>query len=231
MNAKSSDISVVIPMYNAALFIGEALASVAAQTRPVRQVIVVDDGSTDGSAEIVARQPWVTLIRQPHRGIAAALNAGFDRADGVLLAFLDADDRWVQNKTECQLAALVADPGLDMVFGLARRFLMLPDGTERVIDTLPGVSRHGGLYRREVFTRFGRFAADGDPGHDFLAWFARAHDGGARWRTLDHVVFERRIHDANYGRFQRELQRKAYFASLREMLARRRAAEGAKDHG
>jgi glycosyltransferase involved in cell wall biosynthesis len=231
MSPSPSDISVVIPMYNAARFIGEALASVAAQTRPVRQVIVVDDGSTDGSAEIVARHPWATLIRRPHAGIAATLNAGLDRADGVLLAFLDADDRWVPDKTERQLAALAVEPGLDMVFGLARRFLMLPDGTERVIDTLPGVTRHGGLYRREVFARFGRFATADDPGHDFLPWFARAHDGGARWKTLDHIVFERRIHDANYGRTQRELQRKAYFTSLRETLARRRAAEGAKGHG
>lgn len=220
-------ISALIPMYNAARFIDEALASVAAQTRPVQQVIVVDDGSTDAGAERVARHPGVILVRQAKAGITAALNAGLARADGDFLVYLDADDRWTVDKTERQLQAMLAEPALGVVFGLARRFITRPDGTEQPLDVLPGVSRPGGMFRRAMFTRLGGAWPEGD-GHDFMEWYARAQEAGVPMRTLAHVMFERRIHGANDGLCNRANQHRAYFASIRSALLRRRAAEQGK---
>lgn len=217
-------ISVVIPMFNAARFIAEALASVAAQTLPVAQIVVVDDGSTDGGAEIAERHAGVTVIRQANSGVGVAVNAGLARADGNLIAFVDADDRWMPEKSERQWRVLQTEPSLDAVFGLARRFVMEADGTERVLDTLPGWTRVGGLFRREIIERIGRFAGE-KGGHDFIDWVVRAKEGGARFELRPDVVFERRIHDSNYGLRNRRQQHQAYFTTIRETLARRRAAE------
>jgi glycosyltransferase involved in cell wall biosynthesis len=105
-------VSVVIPCYNGARFLRETLASVLAQTRPVLEVIVVDDGSTDESAAIAESfgSP-VRVIRQPNQGEAVARNRGIDESKGEWVAFLDADDLWEPEKTARQLASLTPDAG------------------------------------------------------------------------------------------------------------------------
>ena len=95
--------SVIIPAYNAARTIEAALASVQAQTIPPEAVLVVDDGSRDETAAIVATMPGVSLIRQANAGPGAARNRGAALADSEWLAFLDADDTWLPHKLECQL--------------------------------------------------------------------------------------------------------------------------------
>jgi hypothetical protein len=89
-------VSVVVPLYNAARFVGDALATVHAQSSQPAAVIVIDDGSTDdGAARVVAASmPGLTLIRQPNRGVAVARNAGLAAATSPFVAFLDADDLW-----------------------------------------------------------------------------------------------------------------------------------------
>ncbi|QFU23436.1 glycosyltransferase [Shewanella eurypsychrophilus] len=88
-------ISVVIPLYNKAQYIERAIDSIAKQTIAVDEIIIVDDGSTDGSAEIVAsRFPKVTLIRQVNQGVSVARNTGIEHANTEFIAFLDADDYW-----------------------------------------------------------------------------------------------------------------------------------------
>src|SRR5471030_1540460 len=91
----SPDISVIIPAYRAAAYLGAALASVAGQTGVALEIVVVDDGSPEDLAPIVgaAAHP-VRLIRQPYRGVAAARNAGFGATSAPYIAFLDADDLW-----------------------------------------------------------------------------------------------------------------------------------------
>jgi glycosyltransferase involved in cell wall biosynthesis len=105
------EVSVVIPAYNAARYLGAAVESVLAQTFDDLEVLVVDDGSTDGSADLVADLgPKVRVIRQPNSGVSSARNRGIAESAGRYLAFLDADDTWLPEKLERQLAALRASP-------------------------------------------------------------------------------------------------------------------------
>src|SRR5215212_9690625 len=90
-------VSVVIPCYNQAHFLSEAIESVLAQTHPNFEIIVVDDGSTDNTSEVAARYPGVRHIRQDNQGLAAARNTGLRESKGTCLVFLDADDRLLPN--------------------------------------------------------------------------------------------------------------------------------------
>ena len=102
----TGDVSVVIPCYNGAAFLRQTLDSVLAQSRPPREVLVVDDGSTDDSAAIAASfGPPVRVISQENQGESVARNRGLDEAAGAWVAFLDADDLWEPEKLERQLAA------------------------------------------------------------------------------------------------------------------------------
>ena len=110
-------VSVVIPCYNARRYIDATLRSVAAQQWPDVEVIVVDDGSTDGSAQHVeAHHPAVRLLRQPNQGVAAARNAGISAARSHWIAFLDADDLWLPGKLAAQFELLGRSPGSRMAY-------------------------------------------------------------------------------------------------------------------
>lgn len=111
-------VSVVIPSYNSAAILPEAIESVLNQTRPADEIIVVDDGSRDETAEVCARYGGaVTCVRQENAGASTARNTGIRASGGYWLAFLDADDSWLPMKLEQQLAALAQNPEAD--FALA----------------------------------------------------------------------------------------------------------------
>lgn len=113
----SAPVSVVIPCFNAARYIGATLRSVLAQRGPALEVIVVDDGSNDGSADLVARDfPGVVLLRQPNQGVAAARNLGISRASHGWVAFVDADDIWLPGKLAAQQALLQANPDAQIAY-------------------------------------------------------------------------------------------------------------------
>ena len=107
-----STVSVVIPTYNRINYLPRALDSVAAQTRPVTEIIVVDDGSTDGTAECIrSRYPEVNVIRQANHGVSHARNTGIRNVTGDWIAFLDSDDAWMPEKMSRQFSALAGYPG------------------------------------------------------------------------------------------------------------------------
>jgi glycosyltransferase involved in cell wall biosynthesis len=123
-------ISCLIPAYNAAPFLAEALESALGQTRPPDEIVVVDDGSTDDTAEIAARYP-VRLIRQANRGISGARNACVAAATGERIAWLDADDLWMPDHLE-RLEAILGDHV--MAFGDAVRLFQDGPETETYLD-------------------------------------------------------------------------------------------------
>ncbi|HEX7190041.1 MAG TPA: glycosyltransferase [Thermoanaerobaculia bacterium] len=111
-----SRVSVIIPAYNYGRYIAEAIDSALAQTLPPVEVIVVDDGSTDTTAEVLARYgDRIQVVRQTNQGVAAARNRGIRMAQGEYIAFLDADDIWKPRKLELQIARFEADPSLGLV--------------------------------------------------------------------------------------------------------------------
>ncbi len=110
-------LSVVIPCYNAERYIAATIDSVLAQGDDDLEIVVVDDGSRDGSAALVrARYPQVRLIEQANAGVAAARNHGIAAARGHWIAFLDADDIWLPGKLAAQFALLAANPDCRMCY-------------------------------------------------------------------------------------------------------------------
>ena len=114
MGVHRGDVSVsaVIPAYNAEQFISDPIQSVLAQTYEIAEIIVVDDGSSDHTAEVAAGFPRTRVIRQPNGGQAAARNTGVQAALGEWIAFLDHDDVWHPRKTEIQLKHATPDAGV-----------------------------------------------------------------------------------------------------------------------
>src|SRR5262245_10754564 len=98
-------VSCIVPVYNGEAFLGEALASIRAQRHRPIEILVVDDGSTDGTAAVVmAADAGIRYMRQDNAGGAAARNRGIGMARGTFVAFLDADDLWPPEKLERQIA-------------------------------------------------------------------------------------------------------------------------------
>ncbi len=108
-------VSVIVPTYNRAKYINRAMDSVLGQTRPPDELIIVDDGSTDNTSEIIEQTALraafpVRVLRRENRGAAAARNVGIAHAAGDILCFLDSDDWWDKRKIELQLEAILAAP-------------------------------------------------------------------------------------------------------------------------
>jgi glycosyltransferase involved in cell wall biosynthesis len=222
-------LSVMIGAYNAAPYLGEAIESVLAQDYEPVELIVVDDGSTDGTAEVARSFADVTVVSQENGGNGAARNRAVENASGDLYAFLDADDRFTPGKLSLQKAALDADPGLDMVFGHVREFLspeldeetrasLRPPAAEPMPWTAPNLM----LIRRESFERVGPFTTTVRVGVT-VDWFARAQEAGLRHTILPEVVLERRLHTQNNG-LRESASRSQYLEVIRQAMERRRAS-------
>lgn len=115
--ASATSVSVIVPCYNAERWIAATLESVQAQQWPNLEVIVVDDGSSDRSVDIVRSQfPAVLVLGQRNQGVAAARNHGIARANGEWIAFVDADDIWLPDKLDAQMRALSSAPDARMAY-------------------------------------------------------------------------------------------------------------------
>ena len=115
-------ISVIIPTFNYGRFIAEAIESVLAQTYPILEIIVIDDGSTDDTEEVIKKFGDVRYIKQENAGVSAARNTGIEISSGNLIAFLDADDTWLPTKIEKEVARLLEDGQIGLVHCGMREF-------------------------------------------------------------------------------------------------------------
>jgi len=228
-----SPVSVVIPVRDGERHLAATLESVLGQTRPPADVVVVDDGSRDGTAAVAAGfAPRVRCVRQDRAGISAAVNRGVDAAREGLLAFVDADDLWLCDKLALQTAALEADPALDLVLGRVEHFHS-PELSERQRArivcppaSMPGYVRGTMLVRRQAFERVGRFDPRWVIG-EFVDWWARAVDVGLRSVMIPRVVMLRRLHEGNDSLRHRD-DRQEFARVLAATLARRRGAPAAE---
>jgi glycosyltransferase involved in cell wall biosynthesis len=218
-------VSVVVAAFEEEAFVAEALESVLAQTyRPV-EVIVVDDGSGDGTAEIAAAH-GVCVLRRSHRGAAAARNAGLAVARGEYWTIFDADDVMPPERLARQVAHLEEHPELGVVLGLTEAFVS--PGEPRPAHYNPAWD-HGPfpacagtmLARRTVLDAVGPFDETRRLTCD-VEWLARVKDAGVRAGQVDHVSLRYRIHRGNTSA-DAPAVRLAMLKLLRESVGRRRA--------
>lgn len=229
--------SVIIPTCNRAAFLAQALESALEQSYPAAQIIVIDDGSSDNTRQILRKfERQVQVIRQPSRGIGAARNRGMDAAEGDYLAFLDDDDLWQPNKLERQAAFLRQHPKTDLLYADAREFDSRGTVHESYCDLFPGVRQPSNLFEkiirfqvpltstvcvRSAFLREHRLAfIEAASGVDELGLFMEMAARGGRFAFLDEVVVSRRLHEKNiskkhYNRFEK---RCVLYARLQERL-------------
>lgn len=225
-------VSIIIPVYNYEMYLAEAIQSALDQSFTENEVIVVNDGSSDGSGEIAQGfGDAITHIRQDRGGNGAARNLGVAKSNGDYLSFLDADDRWHATKLEREVALLRADSQLDGVRSFVREFISpeLDDEERQRVrathDSIPALL-HYGTMRRTAFDRIGGFTTDLQlaVGVDFSARWA---DAGLRSQLVEEVLIERRLHSSN--NWARESTRHSDLTmAVRASLKRRRKAAEAK---
>lgn len=212
---------------NAAAFLNESLSSVAAQTAPAHEVIVVDGGSHDATVDIARSFPRTRVLRQVSEGFAPAWNEGIRAAEGSVIALIDADDRWTASKLRLQLDRLQGTPPVDVVLGHVRFFLTGAPPAHFRMELLaraqPAYMPGALLARRQVFDRLGAFGEQWKIASD-VDWFARLLDSGIPLALLDEVVLEKRVHDSNlsYTTARSPVVRREILAALRDSVRRKR---------
>ncbi len=163
-------VSVIIPCYNQAAYLGEALDSVASQDYPETEIVVINDGSTDDTAAVALAYSGVIVITQENQGLSAARNRGIAESTGELLVFLDADDRLLPGALQAGVACLEQHPECAFAYGqyqfidvdgaLLRRIEREPSQRTAYLDFLRSnrIGMHATvIYRRWAFDRVGRF--------------------------------------------------------------------------
>src|SRR5712692_6205416 len=226
---KRDMISCIVPVFNGERYLAEALESILKQSYRPLEIIVVDDGSTDGTANVVARYgAKVRCLRQPNSGPAIARNLGLSAATGEFVAFLDADDLWHPEKLERQMARFQARPELDACVAHVQNF-WIPELREeaerfrdhRISQPLPGYVTGTLLARRSIFKAIGPFNVALGHG-DSADFFLRAAEHGAVMEMLPDVLSYRRLHRTNRSRLLASHSRDEYLKILKAVLDRRR---------
>jgi glycosyltransferase involved in cell wall biosynthesis len=216
----SLTVSVIIPTYNRARFLPDAIGSVLRQTCPVHEIIVVDDGSTDGTRDVVEKIPGpIRYLYQPNAGPAAARNRGLREANGTWIALQDSDDLWVPEKIRIQTEFLTLHPQLDFAFGHLSNFTVdaekpgepeildrkvfacllanaadLKDFFRQLLISNP-VPTPAVMFRRDCLRQVGYFDESLDCCEDYEFWLRFAWH--CRCGFIDAVLVKRRIHDSN----------------------------------
>jgi glycosyltransferase involved in cell wall biosynthesis len=193
-------ITVIIPTYNGAKFIAQAINNVFKQNYPSLELIVIDDGSTDNTEEIV-NSLLVNLlyVKQANKGPAAARNRGLKNANGSLIAFLDVDDHWPNNFLNRYSEELMANPNIMVMRGFGQLFRYTQKGTKEFLGNPAESYLHyigAALYRKEAFEVVGLFDDDMMYGEDD-DWHIRATEKNLSIRRKEEVSLLVQRHSSN----------------------------------
>lgn len=227
MHDASFTVSVIMPAFNADKYIFEALSSVLLQTYPASEIIVLDDGSTDKTRDIVEKFSAVRYEYQDNAGVAAALNRGCLLASSNHIAFISADDVWQPNKLLIQREKLLENPKA-LVFGHMMNFIspdLSPDEAIKIVCPkvpMPAFSAGTLLTRLDILKHIGPFNENFRIG-EFVDWYGRAKDLGTEVIMLENVLSLRRLHKTNHSKTA--TNSKSYAPILKALLDRRRAKE------
>lgn len=222
-------VSCIIPVFNGERHLGDALSSIRLQTHRPLEILVVDDGSTDGTKSIVeAFGNEVRYLWQQNAGPAAARNTGVRSATGEFIAFLDADDLWHHEKLARQMSRFQLAPALDLCVTHVQNFWAseLREEQERLqghfrARPLPGYTSVALLARRQAFERVGLYAAGLKHGAD-ADWFARAEENGLTLEMLADVLVYRRLHLENRSRVWIDRSQEEILRVVKSIVDRRR---------
>ena len=218
----SNKVSVIIAAYNAGVYMAQTLHSVNNQTLPPAEIIFIDDGSIDNTAEIVQTFPAVHYVFQENQGAAAARNKGLELAAGSLIAFLDADDTWPDGKLARQAAFLKQQPETDCAGGLTQ----LIDAQGAWIGAPMLTFQLGSiLFRRAVLQKVGSFDESLLQGEDMDLVLRVRESGEFRLEIIPEVVLYYRRHTTNLTRDASQT-REYFIKALKRSVDRRRSGDG-----
>jgi glycosyltransferase involved in cell wall biosynthesis len=219
-------VSVIIPVYNGTAFLTEAVESIQQQEHRPLEIIIVDDGSTDGTKEIATSfEENVRYTYQRHSGPVVARNRGLGMAYGDVIGFLDADDLWLRNSLSLRLERLVCDPSVEIVIGHTQliRQREVSDGQprfEKYRRPWPALSLGSAIIRKPVFDKVGLFDHT-QPFCDDVDWLLRAQELGVSMAILPEVTLYYRRHKNNITN-QTSLDQQYFVRAIKKSLDRRR---------
>lgn len=224
-------VSIIVPVYNGAAYVEQGIRSILAQAHRPLEVIVVDDGSQDASAEIAERlgDP-VRVHRQPNGGPPVARNMGLSLARGEFIGFLDADDCFTPDALDRQLDRFQARPEVQLVVGLGQYESLQSRSTDTVAsfaavgNEMLTLQLGTALFRRELFDTVGRFD-EALRYCDDWDWFLRARELGVRLLLHRDLIVHQRLHGGNITR-QQQVSQHYQLLMFKKSLERRRARGG-----
>ena len=221
-------VSVIISVYNAEDFIGDAIASVFAQNYPYIEIIAVNDGSTDNSLVVLQRHMMDSgiIINQTNTGVAAARNNGITRAKGEYLAFLDCDDIFLPNKISSQVKYLQAHSEAQICVPLCEGFL--DEGLEKPAWVRDGflhafhrnLSPSAWMVRRSLFSEIGLFDQSFVSTND-IDFLVRIEKAGYSIGTVEQLLWKKRVHNRNVSAYSDSKKIAQYHRELLTLVAKK----------
>lgn len=216
--------SIIVPVFNGEKYIGETLKSILSQDYAEKEIIVINDGSTDRSEKIIQSFSEIKYIVQENSGVPEARNRGIRESRGEFIAFSDQDDIWRPNKLSDQVNYLLENPQTDYVISM--RKTVLEEGVtppawlkkelldSENIDHSPSSL----LARKSVFEKVGFFNSELKNASD-VDWFFRAKDEGSKKGVIQKVHYLKLIHQDNQSYRVKELHAE-YMRLIKQSIKR-----------
>ena len=217
-------ISAILPVYNGGQLLAGAIASILNQSRPLEEILLVDDGSTDGAAAAFSDfHSSIRYIRQENAGCSAARNTALKQVTTEWVTFLDADDYWSADAVLAHIRCLQANPEAQIIAGHTQVMRLTATGEfENTAYRRQLLSLSSMLFRRDVFSSVGLFAENLRRSGDF-DWFVRAQEARIPIKWHDHVTLFYQHHPSGLTG-DTSVQRSSQIEVIRNALNRKRAS-------